>query len=505
MTDKIETLGVVGTGQMGRGIAQIAAVAGLPVHLYDSRPEAAAEARNFIGAMLTRGVVKGRMTAEAAEQALARLSVVQGLHDLADCDLVIEAIIEDLDAKRSLFAELETILGERAIIASNTSSLSVTAIASACRRPERVAGYHFFNPVPLMKLVEVIDGARSDPKVCESLAALAERMGHRPVRAKDSPGFLVNHAGRGYGTEALRVLAEGVAEPADIDRIMREAAGFPMGPFELLDLTGLDVSHAVMESIYHQYYEEPRFRPQPETRRRVAAGLLGRKTGEGWYGYPDGKIDRPAEAPMPEARPSSVWISGRDKEGREQLTSAIADRGVPIESSAEPSANALCLVTPLGEDATSAALAQGLDPSRTLAVDTLLGLDKRITLMATPLTQAARREEARGLLGAGGVPVTVIADSPGFVAQRILACVVNVACEIAQLRIASPEDIDEAVHLGLGYPAGPLDLGNRLGPSRVLRILEKLQQLTGDPRYRPSLWLRRRSALGVSLHSPDLA
>jgi 3-hydroxybutyryl-CoA dehydrogenase len=499
------TVGIVGAGQMGRGIAQVAAVAGLPVRLYDSREGAAREAQDFIRRMLGRAADKGRMTQDQVSGAMDRLRVVDDLGAFAGCGVVIEAIVEDLEAKRRLFAGLEDIVGDGCILATNTSSLSVTAIAAACRYPGRCAGFHFFNPVPLMKIVEVVDGLRSDPVVGDALAALARRFGHRPVRVKDTPGFLVNHAGRAYGTEALRILGEGVAEPVEVDRVMREAAGFPMGPFELLDLTGLDVSDPVMRSIYHQFYEEPRLRPSPVTATRVAAGLLGRKTGQGFYRYAEGRKQEPAETPRPARRPDRVWVSPAEPEAQKAILAALTPLGIAVSATGAPAPDALCIVTPFGQDATTTALAEGLDPARTLAVDTLLGLDRRITLMATPLTTAANREAAHGLFGATGRPVTLIADSPGFIAQRILACIVNVASEIAQQRIATPDDIDDAVRLGLGYPAGPLELGDKLGLDRILRILERMQQATGDPRYRPSLWLRRRAQLGVSLKTPDLA
>ncbi|NIR31331.1 MAG: 3-hydroxyacyl-CoA dehydrogenase [Gammaproteobacteria bacterium] len=494
------TLGIVGAGTMGRGVAQIAATAGVAVVLTDASARAAEDARAFIDKMLTRAAGKGRMSEDAARDALASITLAQGIESLARCHVVVEAIVEKLEAKQGLLRELEQWVARDCILATNTSSLSVTAIASACSHAERVAGYHFFNPVPLMKLVEVVDTPLTAEWVSEALFALAVRMGHQPVRASDTPGFIVNHAGRGYGTEALRVVGEGIAAFADVDRVMREAAGFPMGPFELLDLTGLDVSQPVMESIYHQYYEEPRFRPSVIARQRLLAGLHGRKAGAGFYAYRDGQPLVPPEDPVP-ALPDdvNVWVSGAVPEGREVLARALRAVGARLEESQRPSQGVLCVVTPLGTDATTAALEEGLDPGRTVAVDLLLGFDKRRTLMTTPLTEPRYRDAARALLGADGTPVTAIRDSAGFIAQRILATIVNIACDMAQQRIATPEDIDRSVTLGLRYPHGPLELGDRLGAERVLRILEAMRDLYGDPRYRPSPWLTRRARLGVSL------
>ena len=496
-------VGVAGAGAMGRGIAQVAATGGIGVLLYDERPEATTEARSFIDRMLLRAVQKGRLSEADAKQALARIEPAGSVQAFAPCHVVVEAIVEDLEAKQELFRKLEEIVAEDCILATNTSSLSVTAIASACRRPGRVGGFHFFNPVPLMELVEVIDGAFTEPWVAEALTGLARRMRRHPIRAADTPGFIVNHAGRGYGTEALRIVGEGIASFADIDRIMCDAGGFRMGPFQLFDLTGLDVSHAVMESFYHQYYEEPRYRPSPIARQRVAAGLFGRKSGEGFYRYEGAKAIVPAEDPAPEARPASVWLSPAEPDGHAALARLLASLEAPLESGDRPSDQALCLVTPLGEDATTTALAEDLDAKRTVAVDTLFGLDKRRTLMTTPVTEPDHAAAARGLLGGDGVPVTVIHDSPGFVAQRIMAMVVNIACDMAQQRIAAPEDIDRAVTLGLAYPHGPLSFGDILGASRILGILAAMQRFYGDPRYRPSPWLKRRAKLGVSLLTPE--
>ncbi len=496
-------LGIVGTGAMGRGIAQIAAQAGIRVLLFDALHGAAAGARETVIGTLGKLAEKGKIAAPALAAAAAKLEVVARLEELASAQIIVEAIVENLDVKQQLFRQLEDIIAADCILATNTSSLSVTSIAAACKRPERVAGFHFFNPVPLMKIVEVIDGLLTAPWVCVALLALGQRMGHTAVQARDTPGFIVNHAGRGFVTEALRILGEGVTEFPEVDRIMREAAGFRMGPFELLDLTGLDVSQPVMESIYHQYYEEPRYRPSAIAAQRLAGGLLGRKTGRGFYSYANGIAGPVPAGVVPAARAASVWVSQSHPESAAAVREIAARAGIVVEAEPMAGERALCIVTPLGTDATTACIAQGLDPGRTVAIDCLPGVaagtTARRTLMTTPLTTAAMRDAAHALFAADGTAVSVIHDSAGFVAQRILACIVNIGCDIAQQRIARPADIDRAVTLGLGYPKGPLAFGDALGARKVLTILEAMQDFYGDPRYRPSPWLKRRALLGVSL------
>ena len=254
-------VGIVGAGAMGRGIAQLAAQAGSRVWLYDTSSHAAEQARTALDHQWQSLVAKGRLAPDAAQAYLARVSVAQDLQAFAPCTLVVEAAIERLDIKQHVFADLERIVSAETVLATNTSSLPITAIAARLKRPQRFAGYHFFNPAPLMKVVEVVRGLATEDSVCQSLADYARQMGHTPVQAQDTPGFIVNHAGRGYGTEALRIVSEDVADFQTIDLILREQAGFKLGPFELMDLTGLDVSHPVMESIYRQYYDEPRFKP----------------------------------------------------------------------------------------------------------------------------------------------------------------------------------------------------------------------------------------------------
>src|SRR5256885_1708694 len=251
------SLAVVGGGVMVCGIAQLGGLAVIRALLHDSRPGAAQDAKQSVTGQLARLAEKGRLERDGVARAQANLVIADSREALTSCPIVIEAVVENLETKRELFRSLEDIVSRDCLMASNTSSFSITAIAAACKRPERVAGFHFFNPVPLMKVVEVVDGLLTAPWVGAALAALALRCGHKPVRAKDTPGVIVNHAGRGYGTEALRILGEGVAEFHGIDRILRDGAGFRLGPFELLDLTGLDVSSPVIESIFPKNSHEP--------------------------------------------------------------------------------------------------------------------------------------------------------------------------------------------------------------------------------------------------------
>lgn len=498
-----EVVGILGAGAMGRGIAQIAAVAGSEVLLADANPGAATAARDFVANMLRRAAEKGRMTQDAAEAAIGRIAIVDGVKDFGRCTVVVEAIVERLDVKRQVFAELEDIVAEDCILASNTSSLSVTAIAAAAKRPERIAGFHFFNPVPLMKVVEVVRATLTADWVVERLTALAKAMGHRPVLTRDTPGFLVNHAGRAFNTEGLRILGEGIADFHDVDDVMRDAAGFRMGPFELMDLTGMDVSLPVMESIYRQFFDEPKYRPSQIATNQFAAGLLGRKTSRGFYSYDKGQQQRPETAPVPGTLPPAVWLNDASPEVRELVARLAAAAGVLVEDGARPGDDAIIILSPVGKDATTSAVEGGHDPRRTVAVDPLFGLTSRRTLMTTPVTTDAARDAAHALLASDDVAVTVIHDSPGFIAQRMVAMIVNIACDIAQQRIATPDDIEAAVKLGLGYPKGPLEFGDHLGAGSVLAILEAMQAFYGDPRYRPSPWLKRRALLGLPLTTPE--
>ena len=498
-------VGVVGTGSMGRGIVQVSAQGGMRVIAYDEKPGAAEAAKAYIAKTLDGLVQKGRVAQADAKSAVDRITLASSLEQVAKADIVVEAIIERLDVKQEVFAKIDSLAGPDTIIASNTSSLPITAIAAKCKRPERVGGMHFFNPVPVMRLVEVIPGLKTAPWVVDAMMVIGRRMTREPVLCTDSPAFLVNHVGRAFVPEAQRILSENIASASEIDRILTGAPGFKMGPFTLADMVGIDVQHAVMESIHAQFYGEPAYAPFPISALRVAGGLYGRKTGGGWYDYKNGEKVEPLLAVAPSARPKSVWVRPSDHhpELQEPLIALFKQAGAEVETGAKPSASALIVITPVGYDLTTAMVELKLDAARSVAIDVLFGMKGPRTLMVTPATDPVMRDAAHGLLAADGQPVIAINDSPGFVAQRIVAQIVNVACGVAQRAIATPADIDKGTKLGLGYPFGPLEWGDQLGAGRILFILERLQAFYGEPRYRPNPWLKRRVALGLPLSAPE--
>ncbi|MFJ6854272.1 3-hydroxyacyl-CoA dehydrogenase [Streptomyces sp. NPDC091271] len=503
---------IVGAGAMGRGIAQWAAAGGHTVELCDVRTEAVTAAVDFVRSMLERAVDKGRMSAGDRDAALERLVPLDDPWGPGpEVGLVIEAVREDLDTKAEVFGKLEQALPESAVFATNTSSLSVTRIAASLRDPGRLAGLHFFNPVPLMRIVEVVPGAATRPGIPAALTELVESCGHRAVTVADTPGFLVNHAGRGLVTEALALLEESVADPAGIDRIARDVLGLRMGPFELMDLTGLDVTAAVIDSIWQGFRHEDRLRPSYLTPNRVTAGLHGRKTGQGWFAYgPEAPAPAP-EAPVTGDADRPVFVAGGEGAGdTAALRSALSAAGATVESGAEPSGRALVLVPVWGTTVAASVASLGLPAARTFGVDPLAPAGRRRVLAVTPAADPAAARDARAVLaraadGEDPWAVSVVRDTAGSVAQRLLASVVSVAASIAERSLATPADIDLAVTTGLGYPAGPLAWGDRVGAARMLELQRALHATTGDPRHRPTRWLTERAQLRLPLTDPGNA
>ena len=499
---------VVGAGIMGAGIAQVAAQAGHRVFLHDARAGAAAEAKARLATSLQALVTKGRLSEESVQAALARIEPIEALAAAAEARLVVEAIVENLAAKRALFAELEAIVAEEAVLATNTSSISVTAIANGLKRPQRLVGMHFFNPVPLMKLVEVVSGLQTDCAVAEAIFALSKAWGKVPVHATSTPGFIVNRIARPYYAETLALLLERAATPQVLDACLR-AAGFRMGPCELMDLIGHDTNYAVTNSVYEANFQDKRFVPSLVQREMVAGGLLGRKSGQGFYAYPAGVPALPVavhEAPAT-AREVVVHGSGPLADWLEQAaTAALAPQGwgpARVHDSAW---------TGLAIDGARLVLTDGR-PARAVAhalgVADVAVFDRPLVLPVAPGTALAYSvapqagahwgAQAAAWLAALGLAPLPLADAPGLVVARTVAMLVNEAADAVLQGVCSPEGADAAMKLGVNYPAGPFDWLARWSVAGVVGVLEALDAEYRGERYRVSPWLRRAQALS---HTP---
>lgn len=483
-------VGIVGAGAMGTGIAHVSALGGMKVTLLDAREGAAQAAIDQISGRLNKRASDGKMPTEDANAAVAHLNAAASIDDLASCDLIVEAIVENLDAKLAVFSELEKRVGPDVILASNTSSIPIGAIAAGCQHRDRIAGMHFFNPVPLMKLVEIIPAPETRDSIVETLVDTGKRMGRTPVVVKDMPGFLVNYGGRAYTTEGLAIEHESVATPEQIDAIMRDCYGFRMGPFELMDLTGVDVNYPVTEFIHNCFFADPRLRSTPRHRYMLETKQLGRKTGRGFFSYAE-DASHPSPDTTSHAPAASAVVVPEDDAALTALLDAVGIAVLPSDDGRSP-----ILLAPIGEDCSAAIARLSLqaEAGRVVAVDVLGNTDTRVTLMKAP---GADREVLDSVVSAFSQhrKVCVINDSPGFVGPRIAAMVANLGCEMAQTGVASVDDIDNAMRLGLNYPQGPLELCDSLGVENVYAILTAAQKLSGDDRYRPSQWLRRRAQL----------
>ena len=359
---------------------------------------------------------------------------------------------------------------------------------------------HFFNPVPLMRLVEIVRGPDTDDATIEFMSKLGERMGRTPVTVKDAPGFLVNLGGRAYTTEGMRLVHERVATPAQIDAVMRECCGFRMGPCELMDLTGVDVNFPVSQIINDGYMGDPRLQTSFPHRSLFEAGRFGRKTGHGNYLYDDAGVmaDAGDADHSSEADPAVAVVLVEAEDALQEFAQSLGCRVMDDDDGTSP-----LLAAPLGEDCSSFAARTGADHNRLVAVDLHCNTQDRVTLMTSPGADPGIRGSTAALISQTRRKVTAIADSTGFIAQRMQAMVANLGCEMAQIGIASPEEIDLAMKLGLNYPRGPLELAEHLGLDVTLAILERMHWITGDDRYRPSLWLKRRALLDLPCHTPN--
>ncbi|MYZ36999.1 MULTISPECIES: 3-hydroxyacyl-CoA dehydrogenase [unclassified Streptomyces] len=489
---------VVGTGTMGQGIAQVALVAGHPVRLYDAVPGRAEQAAASLTGRLDRLAEKGRLDASARDAAVARLRPAAELTELADAALVVEAVLEQLSVKRELFAALEDIVGDDCLLATNTSSLSVTAVAGGLRLPGRLVGLHFFNPAPLLPLVEVVSGFATDERAARCAFETARAWGKTPVRCADTPGFIVNRVARPYYAEAFRIYEERAADPATIDAVLRESGGFRMGPFELTDLIGQDVNEAVTRSVWESFFQDVRFTPSLAQRRLVESGRLGRKSGQGWFPYGEGATPGAgARTEGPAPAPASVTVQG-GLLAADTLPGLIEEAGIEVLRKEDAVPGYPGWIELSGGTRLFLADGSAADDAGMPVIHFDLALDyraaTRIALAPAAGVDRAALNEAVGLFQALGKDVSVIADVPGMIVARTVAMLVDFALDAAARGVASSDDIDTAMRLGVNYPRGPLDWGAELGARWVLETLESLHEEYPIGRYAPSQALRRLAA-----------
>jgi 3-hydroxybutyryl-CoA dehydrogenase len=506
----IATVAVIGAGAMGAGIAQVAALAGHRVQLHDTRFGAADAAKKGIGEVLASQAAKGRLTQADANAALGRIATVGTLPDACVAQLVIEAIVEDAAAKRELFARLENVVAPECILASNTSSLSITELAAGLARPHRVVGMHFFNPAPVMPLVEVVSGLATSPTIAETIFATATAWGKSPVHAASTPGFIVNRCARPFYGEALRLLTEGAADAATLDAVLREAGAFKMGPFELMDLIGLDINLAVTKNVWEGFFRDPRYAPSVRQQELVAAGWLGRKTGRGFHDYAPQAAEPLPRSERAQPAPGAVAVHG-NLGIASPLAERLAASGVSIDRARADSrfpggalhvagkAGGAWLALTDGRTATSRMVASG--------VRDLVLFDLAHDFAATPRLAVARADScsddawisAIGALSAAGITVSRVDDVAGLVVMRIVCALANEAADAAVQGVATPAAIDLAMHRGVNYPRGPLAWGDVIGATTVRDVLANLAAHYGEDRYRISPLVARRATTGGSL------
>ena len=485
---------VVGAGAMGSGIAQVAARYGHRVQVFDNRMGAADAAQQQIGDTLRKLATKGKLDASEAEAAAARIVPVHALGDLVSAKLVVEAIVEDLDAKRKMFRDLEVVVAPEAVLASNTSSFSITSLAAGMKQPGRIVGMHFFNPAPILPLVEVVSGLATDRAVAELVYDTAKAWGKVPVHATSTPGFIVNRCARPFYGEALRTLQENAADPATIDAVMREAGGFRMGPFELMDLIGLDVNFAVTKSIWEAYFHDPRYAPSILQAELVAGGRLGRKSGRGFYDHAPNAAKPSPSTESAHERPSKITAVG---EGPlvDGLRERFASAGIAVERKAA-SGPAHFVV-----NGATLAPTDGR-PASAVARDAIvydLALDyrtcARLAVACGTGCSDAAYGGAVGALQAAGIAVSRVADVAGLVVMRTVAMLANESADAVNQNVASARDVDLALRNGVNYPIGQLAWADAIGLDHVRSVLANLSAHYGDPRYRTSPLIARQDAL----------
>lgn len=503
-------LGVLGAGTMGSGIALTALLSNMLVMLYDVSPQMLEQARSYIDKHLAR---KGQASG------LKNLVLTQSLEDLTGAGVVVEAVPEDLALKQKLFARLDLICSPPAILATNTSTLPVTAIAAATSTPERVAGMHFFNPAPVLPLVEVIRGAQTNPDTIQTLVKLAQLIGKTPVVARDTPGFIVNRVARPFYGEALRLLGEGTATHSEIDLVVRLGGGFRMGPFQLMDLIGIDVNFAAMQSMYEQTFGEPRYRPHLIQAQMVQQKALGRKSGRGFYRYDPDHPTADPDLPRQSKHSGQVMISRgywgpgtaetcrkagytftNDAANHPIIGIVIAGKSDGLKKQVLEMDRSLPADVPLlcqCADITLTELAAWVShPERLVGFDGLFFASGSIaSLVSSPTLTPQARAAVESFVTSTGRLQAWIQDSPALILPRIVSMLANEAAFALGEGVAELKTIDKAMQLGVNYPKGPLTWAKEIGYPTIVETLDHLHAEYGEERYRVAPLLRRWARL----------
>ena len=490
-------IAVIGAGTMGIGIAQLAAMHGHTTYLFDVDVAKSQAALVSLESQLAKRVQKGKMSQVLLDSTLENLSIITDINEMAAVQLIVEAIVERQDIKQQLFGQLANICANDTIFASNTSSISITAIASAVPNPERVVGLHFFNPAPVMKLVEIVRGLRTATEITDGLFNLMSAWKKVPVIAKSTPGFIVNRVARPYYAESFRALQENATTPPQLDFIMRESGRFAMGPCELTDLIGQDINFSVTQSVYQAFFYEPRYRPSLVQKELVDAGCLGRKSGQGFYDY--NQSPKASAYELPAVEVNDVELPIVSVRGDWPYAKGLVERLQAADS-----------LTMIFEEADQNSIEIG-DVSVRLSLGESVVIDhsdakvvlmdwhadwsqaRAVVLAASTPCDDNDREQVAQVFARLDMRVIWTADHPGLYVLRTIAMLVNEGCEAVLHNIASEADIDAAMKYGVNYPHGPFEWAQMLGYDTVLNTLNNLQRVYGEERYRASMYLVKKA------------